>query len=176
MKKTLAYALAAIALFVWGFLFWGLLSEPLGMYRVAADEGALGAELSEALGEDGVYFLPAETSDDAAWVARHTAGPLAMIHFRRGGADPRALGTFLAGFLHMLVSAILIAWLVQAAPAGRRMSTVVLAALAAAVFANLGTPIWMYQSWRYHELVAGYQFVGWLVAGAILAKMLPERS
>jgi len=176
MKKTLAYPLAAIALFVWGFLFWGLLAEPLGMVRVAADEGALGAQLSEALGEDGVYFLPAETSDDAAWVTRHTSGPLAMIHFRRAGADPRAPGPLLAGFLHILASAILIGWLVQAAPAGRGLGTVVLAALAAAVFANLGTPIWMYQSWWYHGLVAGYQFVGWLLAGTILAKMLPERS
>jgi hypothetical protein len=176
VKKILAYPLAAIAMFVWGFLFWGILSEPLGLSHVVADEPGLGETLNDALGDDGVYFLPGDMADEAAWTARHQAGPLAMIHFRRAGGDPMAPSLFLSGFLHMLVSATLIGWLIQAAPASGRMKVVFLAALAAAVFANLGTPIWMYQSWKYHSLVAAYQFVGWLLAGVLLTKMLPERD
>lgn len=174
MRRLLACPLAALAVFVWGFLFWGLSADAIGLYRKAPDDAGLGKTLSDTLREDGVYFVPGNMEDTAAWRALHQAGPLAMVHFRRAGADPMEMGLFLAGFLHSLIVAVLLAVLLGAVGAAQRWKVLFWAALTAAVFANLGQPIWFYQSWCYHGLVALYQFVAWLVAGAVLIKMVPR--
>lgn len=168
--------LAAVAVFFWGFVFWG---TPLSSFVMTpAPEGAaLAATLDAALPETGVYFLPdmPDGSDEAALEA-HRAGPIATVFFRREGANPMGAGVFVGGFLHMFFSMLLLGLVLRAAaPAlptfARRAAFVFLAAVAVAVWANLGKPVWYFQPWDYHLGTAFYDIVAWTLAGLILARI-----
>jgi hypothetical protein len=176
MKKVLiASVLAAVALFLWGFIYWMPLATAVGIYEPAPNEAALGQALKEQLGTaDGFYFLPVDTADQAALEARHQAGPIAFVAYRSAGGpmlDPKNL---VFGFLHELASAFLMAlllyWLAPRLRSyGERVKLVASAGFVVAFFGNLGRPIWMVQPWSFHIFHFVYEATCWLLVGAILA-------
>ncbi len=179
MKRILiGSVLAAVVLFVWGFLFWGVSGLADAVMDPAPDEAALSQKLAEVLPKTGVYLLPYPPSSPTdEFVRRHEAGPLAQIFFRREGTNPMGGGVFLGGFLHMLVSALVMAFalslVLPAAPGyGARVKVVLLAGLAGAIYSNLGKPIWWHQTWDYHFLTFVYDFTSWVLAGLVLAKFV----
>lgn len=179
MKRLLiGTTLAAIALFVWGFLYWGAVPFAWRIIGPAPDEAALQAALGEALPEPGAYFLPHPfTGDPEAHAARAKAGPIVTVLIHRG-QDPNDPTSMVGGFVHMWISALLIGLLLRRfAPAtvGAAIGVAATAGLAAAVWANLGRPLWYAQPWGYHLLFAIYEFVGWVVAGAVLARFVRPR-
>lgn len=171
--------LAAVVVFVWGFLFWGLpIINPI-------DSGVDGAKAQEALkqlvpaGKDGVYFVPAMPGDQMTeeWAALHRQGPLVTLIVRQAGAPPMAPTVFLLGFLHNFVTACLIGLLlskvVGALPSyGARLAFVALAGLAATIWGHAGDPIWMYHPWRFHVLAMIYDIIAWGLTGSILARFV----
>jgi hypothetical protein len=181
-SRILAGALlAALGQFVWGFVFW---TTPLGLATMShgADPDRTQAALDELFPADGAYFVPdllgGDGDSDAAkqrWIERHRRGPLGMVFIHRRGADPMQPLTFVNGFLHMLITCVLIGWLLaRAAPAlagwGARVGFVALAGFAATFWTHAGMPIWFFQPWRYHLLTMLYDLVAWIVAGTILAR------
>ncbi len=182
--KQLAFGvvLAALAMFVWGFLFWGVpWPNPAYSHLSEADEAALWETVRDHVPETGVYYLPdvqREGTMEAA-VARHRQGPLAKVMVHAEGAEVMSAGVFIGGFLHMLVSAFLLALLLRgAAPVlgsyGRRVAFVVLAGLAVAVWANLGEPIWNYHPWTHELTNAVYDWTSCIVAGLVLARFVRQ--
>ena len=179
MKRILiGSVLAAVVLFLWGFVFWGLSGVSNAVMGPVPDEAALSQKLSEALPRSGVYLLPyppAQPTEE--FMKRHRAGPLAQIFYRREGADPMGGGVFAAGFLHMFVSVLVMAIalnLVRPATSsyGARVKLVLVAGLAGAIYSNLGKPIWWHQSWEYHLLGFVYDFTSWVLAGLVLARFV----
>lgn len=177
--------LAAVALFVWGFLFWGLpWPNPAYQHLSAEDEAALRQSLSEHVPTSGAYYVPdmEHGADHAAYLARHREGPLAMVMVRTEGAELMSAGLFAGGFVHMLFSVLLIALLLRAvAPVLRsyrsRVGFLALVGLAAAFWANLGEPIWNYQPWAFHLTAAVYDWTSWIIAGLVLAYVVkPVRA
>jgi hypothetical protein len=177
-RLLMGTTVAALVLFFWGFLYWG--ASPLAWVIIGPvpDEVALQGALREALPEPGAYFLPHPGREDAeTHSARAKAGPVAtlLVH---GGADPSDPTPFVAGFVHMWVSALLMGLLLRRfAPAtfGSAVRVATLAGLAAAVWSNLGRPLWYWQPWDYHLLFAVYDFSGWVVAGTVLAYFVRPR-
>ena len=178
MTRILAASLiAAVALFMWGFLFWTVLEPAVGVIQTAPDEVALAQDLAEHLSTEGTYFIPTDTRDQQAWMDRHQAGPLATVMFRPGGAPAMDPGVFLRGFLHMLASILLMAFLLRwiarfLGSYGQRLGFVVWVGAIEAVFSNLGRPIWYFQPWDYHLLQAAYTLSSWALVGVILAWFL----
>jgi len=179
MKRILIGSLlAAVVLFVWGFLFWGLSGVANAVMDPVPDEAALSQKLSEALPKSGVYVLPyppSQPSDE--FLKRHEAGPLAQIFYRREGLNPMSGGVFGAGFVHMLVSVLVMAFALNLAlPAtssyGARVKLVIVAGLAGAIYSNLGKPIWWHHVWDYHLLEFVYDFTSWVLAGLVLARFV----
>jgi hypothetical protein len=172
--------LAAVVLFVWGFLVWGLM--PVNPFIPIPDEAAVSAALLEQLPATGHYLLPGDDSDMDAFVQRHREGPLAMITFRREGTNPMAPSVFLFGYLHMLASTLLLGLALRtAAPAlrryGARVAFVALVGLFVGVWAHLGEPIWWHQPWGFHLLSAAYDVIGLVLAGLVLARFVrPEAA
>jgi hypothetical protein len=179
MKRILiGSVVAAVVLFVWGFLFWGLSGVSNAVMDPVPDEAALSKTLSEALPRTGVYILPYPPAQPGPeFIQRHQAGPLAQIFYRREGTNPMSGGVFAGGFLHMLVSALVMAFalslvLPAASGYGERVRLVLLAGLAGAIYSNLGKPIWWHQTWDYHFLSFVYDFTSWVLAGLVLAKFV----
>ncbi len=180
MRALIGIVLAAVVMFVWGFLFWTVLPFSKAILRNAPDEGALAQALSQELKEPGVYVLPGMIAgqSEAEYASRSKAGPLAWVIFRREGTDPMRPATFLAGFVHMLVSVSLLAWLLKlAGPGGYagRFGLAFVASLAGAVFSNLGKPIWWIQPWDFHVLNFAYDITSWVLAALVLAHFVRKR-
>ena len=181
MKRLLiGTTLAAIVMFFWGFLCWGALPFAWQIIGRAPDEAALQKALREALPQPGAYFLPhpsSGASDPATHAARAKEGPIATVLIH-GGEDPNDPAPMIWGFVHMWVSALLMGLLLQRfAPASvsAAIGVAASAGLAAAVWADLGRPIWYAQPWDYHLLYAVYELVGWVLAGAVLGYFLRPR-
>jgi hypothetical protein len=88
----------------------------------------------------------------------------------------------LPGFIHMLVSALILGAALYGL-SGRvvafreRMAVVVLFSLAAGIWMHLGNPIWWHQSWSYHIYIFVADTVSLIVAGGIIARwFLPNGS
>ncbi|MCB1007661.1 MAG: hypothetical protein KDB94_02080 [Acidobacteria bacterium] len=170
--------LAAIAMFVWGFVFW---TTPLGRSTMShgIDNDRAQESLREIFPEDGVYFVPDVVEGEAqeTWIERHRRGPLATVFYRRAGADPMEPIVFLNGFLHMLITCVVIAWLLgKALPAlptyGARLGFVLLAGFAATFWGHAGDPIWFYNPWKYHLMAMTYDLGAWGLAGLVLARFV----
>jgi len=180
MKRLiLGVVLAAVAWFIWGAVFWmGPWSS--WAFSTVADDAAAGAALVETFGETGVYVVPGNTDDQAAWTERHRAGPVALVHVQVEGVEPMSPGVFLHGFLHMLASTLLIALVLRVVlpclPSyGGRVTFLLLVGVAAAVASNLAKPIWWYQSWSFHTVHAIFDVTSWLVVALVLAAFVkPE--
>lgn len=156
---------AAIVMFLLGFVFFGLLGmmlfAPLDPATATALQGALGQHLSAT----GTYMVP---GDEEAW----RIGPSAVVNFvAAGGANsiPMAMGM---GFLHFVVSAFLIGLGLKAAggDAQRQMGVALWYGLAAAVFMHLGDPIWYGFGWRSTLIEFAFDAVIFIAGGLVLAK------
>lgn len=175
MKKVvIASLLAAVVFFIWGFIYWVPIGTAVGIYRPAPNEVALAQALKDNLGSaDGFYFVPTDMSDIPTLEARHLAGPIAQISYLSQGQPVMNPSTYGLGFLHYLVSAFLMAlvlnWLAPRLRSyGERVKLVAGSGLAAAVFANLGRPLWLKQPWSFHVFEVVYEIVGWLLVGLVL--------
>lgn len=176
MKKVvIASLLAAVVFFFWGFLYWVPIGTAVGIYRPAPDEVALAKALKDNLGTaDGFYFVPTDMSNLEALEARHQAGPIAQIAYLSAGRPTMEPSTFAFGILHYWISAFLmalvLAWLAPRLHSyGERVRLVAGAGFAAAVFGNLGRPLWLKQPWSFHVFECVYEILGWLLAGLVLA-------
>jgi hypothetical protein len=180
MKQVLiGAAVCAVAMFLWGFLFWAATPLPYAMVmKVAPDELAVGQKLKDLLPASGVYLIPSPASGVSTdeMGRRQLAGPAAQIIFNRDGITMGA-GTFLAGLAHYFASALIVGLLLLAAlPAaptfGARAKLVFLAGLAGSVFSDLGKPIWWHYPWSYSVLDFSYDATIWLIGALILAKFV----
>ncbi len=181
MRDVLVGGLAAaIAMFLWGFLFWGVgLLDPFA-HTTPASQAKLATSLQETLPETGVYFLPDRTlNTPEEWAAIHQKGPIATVTVRTSGADPMAPSKLALGFAHMLAAALLLGTIMAISNRPNYLERLQLGALvgiAGTLFANLTQPIWFHAPWGYHLVNATYQLVAWFIAAAILAYFIRRRT
>ncbi|MDX1548809.1 MAG: hypothetical protein R3247_17555 [Rhodothermales bacterium] len=186
MKKLLLGTfLATLTLFIWGFLFWGTpWPNPAFQHLDLEDEVAVWESLRDHIPASGTYYFPdvqREGGFEAA-AARHDEGPLATVMIHAEGMPVMSPAVFVLGFLHMFVSALLMALLLRtAAPAlttyRRRAGFVASVGLVVAVWANLGEPVWNYHAWSFELMQAAYDWTSWILAGLVLARFaVPARS
>ena len=174
MRLVLGSVLTAIAIFVWGFLFWGMnIAQPFAPVDPAA-ETAISETLKANLKADDAYYVPTMTmNDEKGWVEKHKAGPLAQIFYRAEGSDPMNPMTFVWGFVHMLVTALILGFALYMVSGGlatyrQRVLAVVTFGIAASIFAHLSNPVWFLEPWHYSIAGAVYDFVAYVLAGLIL--------
>ncbi len=183
-RLALGSALSALAIFLWGFLFWGA-----GIGAGAIDHGYNQEEVRKALSTyfpaSGTYFVPdmMSGSTQEAFEQHHRQGPIAHVFIQHEGAEAMSAAVFVKGYLHMFVTSFLIGLLliqvVSSLPTyGARAAFVTLAGAAAAVWTNGADPIWFSHPWKYHLYTLVYDVVAWGLAGLVLAKFVssPARA
>ncbi len=173
MKTGIGILLTAAALFLWGFVFWVFVIPDSAMHEVA-DNAATQAMLSEQFPQEGMYFVPGGDQDDPAWAELHEKGPIAMVSVT-AGRPPQEPSVFIKGIVIEIFLAALIAWMLAlAAPAlpnySQRVIFVCIAGLAATLVSHGRGMVWFGATLDWVIPTAAYDFVGWLIAGLILAK------
>jgi hypothetical protein len=184
MKRLLGVVLGAVVLFIWGFVFWGLLPTPASIFQDLTDESAVSDVLRSNAPASGVYAIPDASlmgRDAAEYGRRHESGPVAMIFIHPAGLPVMPPSMMAAGFLNMLVFVVLMSLLLgMAAPAletyGRRAAFVFLAGVVAVAFIDLGQPVWWRHTWDYWLANAAYHAVGALLVGLVLARFQTRKA
>jgi hypothetical protein len=172
-------AVAALAMFVIGFIFFG----PLGLLNLAVvtlddnQAAAVRDSLSTTLPRTGTYFVPmAEKS--AAQTVMYGQGPIATIHYNTGGfaaVDPATLVTGLTfNFVIALVMGIALLGISgRVADFGSRARLAVPLGVAGVAYTHLSEPIFYHHDWPHFIYVFVADGLMFVAAGLILAKLLP---
>lgn len=176
MKKyVLAPALAALAMFLLGFLYWGLpMSPAYKSIRHVADDDAAAQALGRIFPETGIYLVPGIHLEPTRLTELMQRGPTAEVVFVKEGRNPMAASTFLLGYIHYFVLALLLMiMLANATPSFHcftcRIRFAAAVGLVAAVF-EFTDVIWTHHPLGYHLAVALYILLQATVAGLVLAR------
>lgn len=179
-RMLLGTVVGGVVLFVWGYVFWGVLPIAENIVLPVPNEAAVAQMLKDNIPSSGVYYIPGEGAKEMsqAWVEKHKAGPIAQIFFRRAGSDPNDPMFFVRGFGYMLLCAFLVAWLLKTAlPALRsyaaRAIFVIMVGFFGAVVAFSGA-VWWYQWLPYHLLSVAFNLTAWVFAGLAMAAVVKE--
>lgn len=174
IRLGLGVLVAGIAMFMWGFLYWAVLANPFTPLN-AEGEAAVSQAIQTHITKPGLYMLPSPGNGTEAEVAaRAKKGPYAMMHVAPGGVPFAEPSVLIAGFVHMLISAALLAVVLMLALPGAssmvdRLRVVGAVALVATVFINFAAPIWWFHDWGVTFVYAAYYLVALLIAGGILS-------
>jgi len=177
-KYILGSFLAAIAFFVWGFLYWAVSPASHMIVHSTDDDVAVGAMLKQMFPLDGMYTVPGMANDDETMAMLHEAGPIATVHIKHAGANPMGAKFFIMGIVHSWVSTLLLTFLlVKASPAvlssyGRRVWFVTLVGVAIAVVSDMSFPIFWGHPWPVYLFNASFVVTGMFVVGLVLAKFV----
>lgn len=175
-KLTFGTLLATVVLFFWGAIFW-MSPLPYTWLEKTADDGLAGQALLSHFPRTGTYVIPGPHNPEATLQKLHEAGPLVMVHLVKEGRPMMAGSTFALGFLQELVVVMLVGGLLHLARNAlttyvARVRFVTVAGMAAAVFSELGAPIWWNHPWPLHLVSAVYAVVGWFLVGLVLAAFI----
>ncbi len=190
MRVVSAAALSAIAMFVWGFVFWGPvlnMSAKLMAPLPAAAERDLLPPLRATQTPDGMYIYPgpmAESGDEAAeaeWRKKLAEGPRFHLAYHRSGTSPMDPAMMVKGFVLGFVVAVLgAAVLAMGGNAlssySSRVALLTLVSLIAAIWTNVGNVIWWFHTPRYAAGQVAYTLGAGVLMALITAAIVRPRS
>ena len=93
-------------------------------------------------------------TDEKAFTEKYEAGPRAEIFYRAEGAPAMDPMTFVWGYVHMLVTSLVLGFALYMVSGTldtyrKRVLAVVTFGLAAAIYAHLANPVWFLEPWHY---------------------------
>ena len=181
MRFILGVILAAAALFMWGYVYWGLSPFPDSIIQSVDDHEAVAASLQMHFNESGTYLMPQQpknTKDVAtmdAYTRRHEEGPVVMMFYNHAGAAPMDSTRMAIGFGHSVLVAFLGGIICLAAAPRTYVTRVMLifwTTMFAAVWTQVGNVIWWYYPMDYCLLQLGYMIIGGMLMALILAAFI----
>ncbi len=185
-RILLSALLAAVAIIVWGFVYWAALPFGASSLSTMPNEDAVRSTLSQNLTASGAYYFPGmdpNAADKAAaeksYREKHVAGPVGILMYKKDGGEPMAPAVIVTGFIHAFISAVLMGVLLaMALPALPMYGQRVLFVFVGGVFAAYAVDSGYYNWWNFpigFTLANGiYEAVAWLIAGLIMARILAE--
>lgn len=181
MRILLGAVVAGIAVFLWGFIFWGVSPLPYSSLSRTADDAAAGRALMTNLPQTGTYFIPSQHNAPEVQEALFAAGPVAMIFFNREGKPMMSAMQMAQGLLHSIGIALIVAIALYLLGGGaptyaERVRLVALVGLASALMIPIGNIIWWYYPASWQLWNALYQAVAWLIMALVLAHFVKPRA
>jgi hypothetical protein len=177
IRIIIGSAAAAFAMFIIGFIFFGLglqniAIKSVGDLQAAPIQQALRANISET----GTYAVPGDRT--AEQTRMYGTGPVAMIHYNvNGQVAGMSAGLALKGLIFNFAIALAIG-LALIGIDGRvpdfssRARVVTIVAVAAAAFTHLGVPLYFPQGWTYYVYLFIADAVALAAGGIIVAWFL----
>jgi hypothetical protein len=178
VRVIIGAAVAAIAMFIIGFIFFATPLTKLGMASLDdAQAAAVQQALAANLPRTGTYSVPG--MDTQAQTNMFSQGPIATVHYNTGGfaaADPTSLimGLVFNFIIALLIGAALIGIDRRVPDFGSRARVAVIIAVAAAAFTHLSQPIYWHHDWGHLIYVFVADSLMLAAAGLILAWFLPR--
>jgi hypothetical protein len=176
--------LSAVALMVWGYLFWAVSPLPFAVLKPLPDEEAVMKVVRDTQLVTGVYNFPGQVEGqgmDGAFFEKTKSGPIGQIFIRREGYNPLNPLYYVAEFMHFFLVSLgvgaLLLWVRPQLPTyALRLGFVVALGAVAALSLDFSGPLWWHHAWGFHALTALYNAGSGLVSGLVLAWALdPQR-
>lgn len=174
MKRyVLAPTLAALAMFVFGAIFW-MSPFPYQVLGRVADDSAAALELAKIFPTTGHYLIPGAYLDEKIAGELMQRGPIAQVVFVKEGQAAMAPSTLVKGYLHYFVTALLLAFFLGRSSAAIRTYGCVVASVTtigviAAVFIDFTDTIWWHHPWSWQFVCALYNVLAFFVGSLVLA-------
>lgn len=181
MKKfVLAPVLAALAMFVWGFLYWGAPHHlPYKSLGTVADDSATAEAIGKLFPASGAYLIPSPLLGEDKMAALAKRGPSVEVHIRKEGMPMMDPSLLLAGYIHMLVIAVMLTGMLcglEKAFVGWTCRVKFCAAIGLLVaVCDLGAAIWWHHAWGWTIALSVYDLVMYTIAGLVLAKFVTPK-
>ena len=170
MKIPLGIVITTFALYIWGFIFWGLSPITYSSWKQTANDAATQQMMQEAFPEPGTYYLPGFDHKPEERARLFEQGPVGFVHINEGRPEMDS-AILLGGLILNLVIVALMAGLFRMVGATEfrdfaRLS--VGAGAVAVVMIHGGEIIWwqVSASWKIWPLL--YDFTAWLLVGHLL--------
>jgi hypothetical protein len=180
MKRfVLGPLLAALAMFFWGFLYWGAPHAiPYKATHTVPDDAAAMEALQKAFPVSGYYLLPSPLKGSAQMQegAKRGLAQVNIIKESLPAMDPKAMAL---GFLHCyLVALFLTVLLTRLAPSFQctscRVRFAAMIGLLLALY-DFGQAIWWKHPIGWVSVAAFYNFTEFVIAGLVLAKFVTPK-
>ena len=181
-RPVIGVVIASVVLYVWGFLVWGIGPYATLFWKQAKDDEVAGQMLLEQFPENGTYYVPAFTHEQAKIEQLFEQGPVAFVHMLAvDGRSPVDPAIMVQGFVLNLVVIVLVAMLLnQVAPALPtyidRVKFVALAGLASAILIDIGDCAWWQMDWGWMAYRGTYHVSAWVVMGLVLGCFLEKQT
>jgi hypothetical protein len=182
MKKfLLGPALAALAAFVLGFLYWGLPHHlPYKALGTVADDSATALAIGKMFPASGVYMLPSPLLGEAKMNELAARGPSVEIHITKEPFTGADMGKCMAlGYLHMFVLCVVLSCLLCGLEKAFERWTCRVKFCAAlgllVATCDLGYAIWWHHSLGWTLAQSFYDFAMFVVVGLVLAKFVTPK-
>jgi len=176
IKSILGVVLTGVALFLFGFLYWGVNTLPYQAWNSVADPAAAQTAASTLFPDDGIYFVPGPTNEPATLKLFET-GPAFFVtidHTPIAGPDPAALAM---GLVHNILAAgLLLLVLSRLSGMGSPVATSIVIGLCACFIINGSEIIWWMQpvGWIIYQVV--YYLIYFAIAGFLLGYFMPKKT
>lgn len=179
-NNVLAPALAAVAMFIFGSIFW-MNPLPYKVISPNADDAAAAAALDEIFPQTGLYLVPSPHIDPKAAEALYNQGPNAMVHFIKEGGPMMDPIVFLKGYLHYFLIALLLGMILGKSSSafasyGCAVKFSTLVGFTGSALTTLGQSIWWHHLWSWTLINLVYATLTFTVASLVLAKFLPKKE
>lgn len=171
MKLTIGIVLNAVALFVFGFLFWAANPLPGQTWNLAPDPGGAESALIEQFPETGVYGVPgADSSPGTPTVVQ------AMVYVNHEPPEnPMDPVTMVSGFIqYLVVGVVLVFVLRRRGTLGSQVARAALLGLAAVVVIEGSDLIWWLYPLGWKLWAAVYHVLVFVISALVLSRFLPE--
>lgn len=174
IRVIIGSAAAAVAMFVIGFIFFGVGLQNLALRNVTDLQAApIQQALRANIADTGTYMVPGDRTPEQTRM--YGTGPVATIHYNvEGQVAGMTAGLALKGLLFNFAIALafglaLIGIDGRVRDFGSRMRVVVIVAVAAAAFTHLGIPLYFPQGWAWYIYLFIADAVALALAGIIVA-------
>ena len=180
MKRIIIAAIVGgIVFFIWSALIH---MSSLGMMGITSLTDEALEALKTTVPNSGLYLFPGVVKSPTpeqqkAWEAKLASGPYGILAYTAGGSASMSPKLLISEFLTDLVAAFIAACMISMMPVtyGKRVLTVMLLGVFGWISLTLSFWIWYNfpTAWVLSEAIS--EVLGWLVAGLVIAKLVPPR-
>jgi hypothetical protein len=173
---VIAPALAALAMFVFGAIFW-MSPFPYKVLRQTTDDPVALAMLGPLFPVTGTYLVPGPHLDRETMTELTQTGPSVLVQFVAEGHAEMEPGVFVKGYIHYFVVALLLAILLQKiAPVLKGYTCCIVTCawvgLLGGLLLECNDPIWWHHPWAWHLVNLLYGVLAFAVAGLVLGRFV----
>lgn len=184
IRVVIGSAAAAVAMFIIGFIFFGLGLQNIAIKSVGDIEAApIQQALRANIADTGTYMVPGERTPEQTRM--YGTGPVATIHYNvNGQVGGMNAGTALKGLIFNFAIALVFGLALigidgRVRDFGSRAWVAAIIALAAAAFTHFGVPLHYPHDWAYYIYLFIADGIALAAAGIIVAwfiKVAPETA